>query len=90
MPNYILRTHPAYTLVLYGKSYQNGDPITISAEDAHRIAYSSKVHRFEKVGDDDAGEMVGMDRHRSGRHLRGQSVSPPAGSDQDTAETPSA
>jgi len=87
MPKYILRTHPAYTLVVDEKSYRDGDPITLSEERAQSIAYGSKVHRFERVGTvpgEDTGDLVGSDRHRSGRHLRGESTPAPAGTDQDT------
>lgn len=89
MPNYILRTHPFYTLVLPDDPdtvYRNGDPITLSEEDAKRIAYGSKFHRFEMVGSANA-PLVGHDRHRSGRHLRGEAAAPLPGSDQDTTST---
>lgn len=88
MPNYILRTHPAYTLVVDDKMYRSGDPITLSEERAQTIANGSKVHRFERVGAEDA-PLIGSDRHRSGRHLRGEAAAPLPGSDQDTTTTAS-
>lgn len=87
MPEYTLRTHPSYTLTIPGHEhpYRDGDRLTISEEDARRIAYASKWHRFEASPDEPP---IGHDRHRSGRHLRGQVTEPPpAGSDQDTSST---
>lgn len=89
MPNYILRTHPAYTLVVDDKMYHDGDSITLSEERAQTIAFGSKMHRFERVGGDDSAPLVGVDRHRSGRHMRGDAAAPLPGSDQDTTTTAS-
>lgn len=82
MPVYILRTHPSYTLIWGDQTYRDGDPITLSEDDARRIAYGSKMHRFEVSPD---APLLGHDRHRSGRHLRGASAPPPPGSDQAAA-----
>lgn len=78
MPHYTLRTHPDYTLIVPehpGKAYRNGDPIELSAERAHDIAFASKWHRFEAKPDEPT---IGVDRHRSGRQ-------PPTGVEIDQA-----
>lgn len=82
MPEYTLRTHPDYTLVvpeIPDTIHRDGDTITLSEERAASIAYVSKWHRFERTPDE---PLLGHDRHRSGRR-------PPEGVETDqTDQTP--